>query len=471
MNAIKHHKRIVVTAVAILLLLIDFILLFCISPSSVYAEISGTSYSNVIDDLKSDADFNISLYPANKNDYSLQVIQVAESEDKELFVYVYQPSNGAKDYTSSSINISTAINDSLYYKNYKLELLSRDGVFCKYRVKDFVVKDDVLRYYDISSIFRPYDKDTDEGLPETNENEITEVAFKVAKRYTAVTLEGKVTYSCIESHVIEITDKYVGYIKYSNGFDLCASSCLAYYVAFDTDLPIDNLYEADIDFVTKDYSYYYRVPNLAQGDKGEETMTYDDPVENTLTLNYDTVVEHEGGGLFAKKYTWERIAKVDEFIANEKLTDEGLEDLENKSWVLRFYEADLSFVQNSNSFREESTKVSDVTILRLKFETDGKVYNLGVVDNKQSPGEGQLPDNENTNEWELPSFDDYDWEKILGIILFVIGLILIVVLLGPILPYIIRLVIWIILLPFKFIAVVIKSIAKAIEKSRKRRIK
>ena len=303
MNAIKHHKRIVVTAVAIVLLLIDVILLFCISPSSVYAETSGTGYSSALDDLQSDADFDISLYPANKNDYSLQVIQIAESKDGELFVYVYQPSNGARDYTASSINISTAINDSLYYKNYKLELLSRDGVFCKYRVKDFVVKDDVLRYYDISSVFRKYDVDVDEGLPEYNENEISEVAFKVAKLFTAVTLDGKVTYSCIESHVIEITDKYVGYIKYSNGFDLCASSCLAYYVAFDTDLPIDNLYEADIDFVTKDYSYYYRVPNLAQGDKGEETMTYDDPVENTLTLKYDTVVEHEGGGLFANLRT------------------------------------------------------------------------------------------------------------------------------------------------------------------------
>ena len=38
--------------------------------------------------------------------------------------------------------------------------------------------------------------------------------------------------------------------------------------------------------------------------------------------------------------------------------------------------------------------MSDVTILRLKFETDGVVYNLGVVDNKQTSsvipdGEGQ----------------------------------------------------------------------------------
>ena len=194
-------------------------------------------------------------------------------------------------------------------------------------------------------------------------------------------------------------------------------------------------------------------------------MTYEDPVENTLTLKNDTVVEHEGGGLFAKKYTWKRIEKVNEFIANEKLTEEGLKDLENKSWVLRFYEADYAFAQDANSYTEHSTEVKDVTILRLKFETDGVVYNLGVVDNKQSPGEGQLPDNENTDEWEFPSFGDKDWQKILGTILLVIGLILIVVLFAPILPHVIKLVIWIILLPFKLIASVIKSIAKAIKKS------
>ena len=128
----------------------------------------------------------------------------------------------------------------------------------------------------------------------------------------------------------------------------------------------------------------------------------------------------------------------------------------------------MSFVQNSNLFREESMKVSDVTILRLKFETDGVVYNLGVVDNKQSPGEGQQPDNENTDEWEFPSFGNKDWEKILGAVLLLIALIIIVVLFAPILPYIIKLVIWLILLPFKLVASVVKSIAKAIKKSRKK---
>lgn len=452
--------------VAFALLLLVCVGLLWFYPITAYAEEVG--YSSVLKDLENDPNFDVSLYPANEKDYSLQVVQIAESTEGELLVYVYQPSNGTKDYTASSINISTAINDSLKYQNYKLQLLSREGVFCKYLVKDFELKPDAMRYYDISSIFRPYDKDTDNGLSQTNENEITEVAFKVAKLYTAVTLEGKVSYSCIETHVIEITDKYVGYIQYSNGFSLCASACHAYYVAFNTDLPIDNLYEADLYFVTQKYRYYYRTPNWAQLDPGEERMTYEDPVENTLTLKYDTVVEHEGGGLFAKKYTWKRIEKVNEFIANEKLTEEGLKDLENKSWVLRFYEADYAFAQDANSYTEHSTEVKDVTILRLKFETDGVVYNLGVVDNKQSPGEGQLPDNENTDEWEFPSFGDKDWQKILGTILLVIGLVLIVVLFAPILPYVIKLVIWIILLPFKLIASVIKSIAKALKKSRKK---
>ena len=42
--------------------------------------------------------------------------------------------------------------------------------------------------------------------------------------------------------------------------------------------------------------------------------------------------------------------------------------------------------------KRTSTIVSDVIILRLKFETDGKIYNLGVIDNKQT-GDG-IPDNE-----------------------------------------------------------------------------
>ena len=143
----NSYKRCVVFA---LLLTVCMALFIGLYPATAYAAIQdGVEYSSPVDDLKSDSNFDESLYPANEKDYSLQVVQIAESTDGELLVYVYQPSNGTKDYTATSINISTAINDSLYYKNYKLELLSKDGVFCKYRVKDFTVKEDVLRYYDI----------------------------------------------------------------------------------------------------------------------------------------------------------------------------------------------------------------------------------------------------------------------------------------------------------------------------------
>ena len=54
---------------------------------------------------------------------SLKIIQLAESVNKELFVYVYQPSGKAKDFKASSINISTTINDSISYCNRIFRLL------------------------------------------------------------------------------------------------------------------------------------------------------------------------------------------------------------------------------------------------------------------------------------------------------------------------------------------------------------
>ena len=48
--------------------------------------------SGVLEDLSKDVSFNTENYLSNAKDYSLSVIQLAESADKELFIYVYQPS-------------------------------------------------------------------------------------------------------------------------------------------------------------------------------------------------------------------------------------------------------------------------------------------------------------------------------------------------------------------------------------------
>ncbi len=69
--------------------------------------------SGVLEDLGKDASFSAANYPSNAKDYSLSVMQLAESTDKELFVYVYQPSGDKVK--ASSINISTTINDDISF--------------------------------------------------------------------------------------------------------------------------------------------------------------------------------------------------------------------------------------------------------------------------------------------------------------------------------------------------------------------
>ena len=73
-------------------------------------------------------------------------------------------------------------------------------------------------------------------------------------------------------------------------------------------------------------------------------------------------------------------------------------------WVLRFAETEYTSSASAYVYVQNGTRISDVTILRLKFETDGVVYNLGVVDNKQTssttPDGGANPPT--VHWWEKP---------------------------------------------------------------------
>ena len=149
-----------------------------------------------MEDLKKDTSFNLGNYPTKADDYSLQIIQLAESSDKELFVYVYQPSGKVKDFKASSINISTTINDSISYLNYKLELLNSNGVFYKYKVSGLTVKDESVRYYAISSIYRPFDESIDKQA--SGGNTVTEVNYAVNKQYCFGEINGKPYVNCVD---------------------------------------------------------------------------------------------------------------------------------------------------------------------------------------------------------------------------------------------------------------------------------
>lgn len=429
---------------------------------SVIAKAESTvTYTNVLEDLQRGSSFSKENYPEKATDYSLQIIQLAESSDKELFVYVYQPSGQLKGLVASSINISTTINDAVSYHNYKLELLNADGVFFKYKVSGFVVKDDAVRYYAITSVYRKWDKTIDPATG--NDNTVTEVNYNVSKQYAFGTINGKPYVNCVDIDTIVVTDKFVGFVRYENGFTLYNSACDSHFVAFNTDKPMDKLLEADVYYTTQSYNWNW---TAFVGEK----ETFGTKQDNYSYLKYTDKVEHTGEGWFAGTYKWDRIQTVDDFISGEnrenifhgavldvkvstKLTESALNELKGKKWVLRFTETAYSFTPDytgTGSQYSSSTVVGDVTILRLKFETDGITYNLGVIDNKQTGGK----DPSNSTDIDV-SLNDTG-KKLAALIM----LILAIVLLAPVLPYILKAIVWIVMLPINGIAALIKAIKR-----------
>lgn len=408
-----------------------------------------TTYSNVIEDLTRDSSFNISTYPKNDCDYSLSVIQIAEGVNNELFLYIYNPS---ADRIATSINMSTSTL-SKNYINYKLTLIDSNNTLSKYKVDNFVVSQDVVRNYEITSVYRFYD----EGLDKDFDKLVTEIPYKVNKLYEFVGFNEELKVKCSDIDYIEVTDKFVGFCRYSGSGNYWqqlgsiftgANSCDSHFIAFSTDKSIDKLLEADVYYVTQSVSYYD-----VSGD-----FDYGELVDSYSYLVSDQEFTYSEG---IWTYTRGRIQSVTNFLKEEsedniydsllyttyqhnKLTSSGVSALQSKEWILRFYESSYQarISISTGGVSEDYTSVQDVSILRLKFETDGVVYDLGVIDNKQSSLDNE-PVNEQTYEFNA------SWLLILIIILLIILILL--PLIGPWLPTI-----------FKYIWKAIKFIFKII---------
>ena len=469
--------REILNRIAVLIVTLCVFLTGAQSFSAVAAESENEkTASGVLEDLSKDASFNAANYPSNAKDYSLSVMQLAESADKELFVYVYQPSGDKVK--ASSINISTTINDDISFFNYSLELLNFEGTLFKYKVTNFEVKKDPVRYYAISSIYRPFDASI--GDKKSGNNTINEVNYAVNKQYCFGEINDKPYVNCIDIETIVVTDKFVGFVRYPDGFKLFtgAGACDSHFVAFNTDKKIDKLFEADVYYTTQKVSYDFFTEDSPFSIKFGDSKT-----DNYAYLKYTDKVEHTGGGFFAGTYKWDRIQSVEDFIKTEdrttvyygavlnskvssKLSDEALNDLKGKKWVLRFVETSYNKSPRSGMgattyYHAETTMVGNVTILRLKFETDGITYNLGVIDNKQTGS------TEPSNSTDITVEPNATGKGIIYLILFV----LLFVLLAPLLPYVLNAIIFIVSLPIKLVSEIVKLIKSSKEKRKERREK
>ena len=396
---------------------------FLFTPAPVYAD-SQKEFSSVLTDLQKDTTFKIEDYPVSAEDYSLQVIQIAESTDNELFVYVYQPSAVFGSLVASSINV--ALGDT-NFTNYTLTLCNSHETLYKYLIDDLAVSTDSVREYEITSIYRPFNAAIDTNA--NNGNTITEVNYPVAKKWIFTTTETGTSIYCHDIETIEITDKYVGFarVKIQDGFGI-SDWVDRHFVAFSTDKTIDKLVQADVWYTSQFCMIDWTIPPA--------TAKYGDKQDNQVTVNADSKVQvgsGTGGFLFWQKYTytWDEIQTVSEFVdsvevdnmysiglfdvmTESKITDDGLGELYNQQWVLNF--ATTEFNDDALVSMRSKVIVGDVSILRLQFETDGVLYNIGIIDNKQTGSDEPI------NNWT----SSYDLNIVLKIILGIIFAVLLI---------------------------------------------
>ena len=396
----KRLKNVTHINIVSLLLAMVFLSLFVYTVGAVeYADI----YTSVLEDLQSSAEFRnadgtlndvawsefLAKYPEDENNHGLDIITIAESNALELFIYVYQPSHNTRDHVATHINMSLKDPDTIAsdldgeFELYNLELVSTEGVFDKYLVKNFVTSTDDVRYYNVATIYRPYDKNVDPSLPDYNENIVNSTGLAVGKCYVAETHDDTVSYYWLDTEVIKITSMYVGQAYYSNGYKIwtnTGSGSYSHFIAFSTDMQIDQLLKVSVNYDVKNYTQKISFNSTS--------TTYKEVFNNTAQISYEDVGSNNPDGWFARKYTWDCIENVEDFLLDETvskgLSDEGRADVENEQWVVRFLETEYSSGGGIDIVYTYWSEVSNVAILELTFRTNGVLYTLGVVSNRQT---------------------------------------------------------------------------------------
>ena len=338
-----------------------------------------TYYSTVTDDLKKDHSFAASLFPDDPLDYSLKVIQIAEGDRGELFLYVYQPSHATKDLRAIYINMSLESNSerTRNYKLYSLTWLSGDGTLAKYLVNGVTVSKAEYRYYNIASIYRSFDSSIDENAAAADDLK-NAVAYPVATCFGAYYYNDVLIYESERTSVVDIEILAVGSVRYNEGFKLYLDHCDSHFVAFKVEnYDVDRIYDATITYSKKTYTKSTYI--------GGSNIEYGESERKEVELSSLEKGSNDADGLFAVKYEWNRIVSIDEFETQlEDFKNEDVifnkGDLGDAEFVFQFLETSYSAsVGAGGSVFESGTSIEEVGILRLHFLSDGKVYNLGVV--------------------------------------------------------------------------------------------
>ncbi len=460
MEFIKSKFKLII---CFLLCLITF---FSISsPTYVYAEEDRT-YTSVIEDLSKDKNFSLDDYPSYTyndfielnqdsnvfNDVSfMDVISIAEGENKELFIYVYNPTR--KDLNINAIEISMYLEYApnpksiINPKLYPLELVSTESVFDKYLVKNFTVSNDEERYYNIVEISRPFNLKIDVSI---DIGFTVDKAISVGKQWCVYSSNGKLIYEMGKFRVLELTVAANGRVNlpsYVHPFGSTINdACDLWFVSFNVDNHvIKHIYDADVCYDIKKYEhngFFGTTKVLSQQD------------DVIVTISDKEKVEYNGGGLFSKTFSWQRICSGESLIESFEKKGVNIDSsakkiLEDSQWVFAFLETEnndnisTDSASNVTSGSHIYSKVSGVDIIRVHFiDIFGRQFNLGVVSDKTTPS----PDPINNGGGGC---NFYTLKQILMLLAFVFLLWILTA--TGILPILIKIIVFVVTAPFKVI--------------------
>ena len=411
------------------------------------AESTSTTYSNVLDDLTRDNSFDASKYPVKENSSDIEVIHIAEGEDNELYIYTYQPGNSVNHRKANYLNMSLQNpvgkkTGELTYERYSLTWLNSNGVFDKYIVNGFKIQDASERYYNISAIYRPYDVSVDFSSASEAIDTVQCKSFGVGQYWRLYYYNDILMYESKKIDVVEYTIYATGTVRYTDGFNpskpFTSENTDSHYAAFTIDnFSVDQIIDADITYEINTW----QVTTVYNPDKDpEKTLIKTEKKESEYISNKESG-SNDGSGWFGKKYTWDRILSVAEFVkisqdnANDTFNETETAGLNKSQFVFAFAETSHSDTQiagiDGTVVRTQIySETSNFGILRLHFISDNKTYNLGCVGDLVGTDEipelvVDLKDNIKNG------FEDIAW-YLKVIIAVVIGIGLYLVLKGPV---------------------------------------
>ncbi len=469
--------------------------ILCFSVQPVYA--TTDKYTDVLIDLHTDSTFNTGDYPTisdlnhidcscgtSQDFQSIQVIQVAESIDKELFIYTYQPASSVISLEAVAISLWTEFSENgkdFTPIVFELELLSSSSVFYKYIVKDFKVCDESHRYYNISQIYRKLNDNIDENVSGSVSGQ---KALNVGQQWLSYWFNDEIIYEMNTFETMDIIVDYVGFINigkeplfignrdnhFGMQIGLYGTRTHQHFISFSCEeYKIKHIYDAYLTWYQRDNAVFDELTGdmYGTGVNDDGTLNSDYPwySKDTTLRDVDQVSFTSTSLLYKREYTWNRILKSSDYIKGFEdqgitFSDECKSSLNNSEWVFAFTETKLENTNDSNFSVDVGSEVALVSILRIHFmDINNKIYNLSCVADRVT-ADGILDGRSETNlqKW----FDKI--MQLIGILalLICISFCLPVItavfnILVPIIKFVFSCIFNVILLPFKLIGKLFKK--------------